>query len=130
MGVGELIEEGFGFLILLQLLHQILGNFDHSLFKIRLDRDLDLVPERFADLLTDSLENDQHMAGPTHADQQPAIRHAFDECFDLGSLRTENALHIERDLYEPAASARVLDGGCESMFFRHETPRVDILTCS
>ena len=57
-----------------------------------------------------------------HPNQRAAICNSFDHRLDLGSLRTKSFFHIERDFYERAASACVLNGSCKNMFLCHFTP--------
>src|SRR6266498_1284550 len=55
----------------------------------------------------------------SHPHQCGAIGNSLDQRPDLGALRAEGLFHIERDFYECATSACILDGGCKGLLFRH-----------
>src|SRR6266508_2089195 len=59
------------------------------------------------------------MAFRSHPHQRATIGNSLDHRLDFGTLQAKCLFHIEWHFGERAASACILDGGCEGLFFRH-----------
>jgi hypothetical protein len=54
-----------------------------------------------------------------HPHQCSSIWDSFDQRLDPGTLRAKYLFYVEWHFHKGTASARVLDDGCEGLFFSH-----------